>query len=96
MRHIAACRPWLDAELAVVRPKVVLCLGATAAKALLGSAFEVTRHRGQVFRVDGLKPLVATSVHPASILRARGDQERRAGVDAFVRDLEAVRRALER
>jgi uracil-DNA glycosylase len=66
--EIAACRPWLDAEIAAIKPKVVVCLGATAAQALLGKDFRVTQHRGE-FVESALAPHVAATVHPSSILR---------------------------
>jgi DNA polymerase len=96
MAHIVACRPWLDAELAVVRPEILVCLGATAAQAIAGRAFKVTERRGELVDVDGIDPLVAATVHPSSILRAPDDATRRVERDAFVRDLAAVRRALSR
>jgi DNA polymerase len=96
MAHIVACRPWLDAELAVVRPEILVCLGATAAQAIAGRAFKVTERRGELVDVDGIDPLVAATVHPSSILRAADDATRRVERDAFVRDLAAVRRALSR
>jgi uracil-DNA glycosylase family protein len=92
--EIAACRPWLDAELAVIKPKVVVCLGATAAQALLGRSFRVTRHRGELVRSD-LAPYVLATVHPSSLLRAPDDETRRRETEKFVRDLAKVRRALE-
>jgi uracil-DNA glycosylase family protein len=87
--EIAACRPWLDAELAVVKPDVLVALGATAAQALLGRGFRVTRERG--VPVDSeLAPNVVATVHPSSILRARDEAERREAYDAFVADLKVV------
>jgi DNA polymerase len=84
--EIAACFPWLEAELAVVRPQVLTCLGATAAQALLGKQFRVTQHRGEP--VDsGLAPVVIATVHPSSILRA---DDREAEFAAFVSDLKTV------
>jgi uracil-DNA glycosylase family protein len=91
--EISACRPWLDAELAVVKPKVLVCLGATAAQALLGKSFRVTRHRGEFVRSD-LAPYVMATVHPSSLLRAPDDATRRRETMKFVRDLEKVRSAL--
>ena len=87
--EIAACRPWLDAELAVVRPEVLVCLGATAARALLGPAFRVTRHRGEAVP-SALAPKVMATVHPSSILRAPDDASRRRERALFVRDLRAA------
>jgi uracil-DNA glycosylase family protein len=91
--EIAACRPWLDAELAAVKPKMLVCLGATAAQALLGRDFRVTRERGR-FVESPLAPLVAATVHPSSILRASDEEARRAAMDEFVRDLTKVAEAL--
>jgi uracil-DNA glycosylase len=92
--EIAACRPWLDAEVAVVRPSVIVCLGATAAQALLGRDFRVTRQRGEVVDsgYDGI-PAIAT-VHPSSILRAE-DEDRERELAAFVEDLAAIQRFVE-
>lgn len=83
-REVTACRPWLEAELAVIRPDLVVCLGATAAQSLLGPEFRVTRHRGEVFDRYGLK--VTATVHPSSILRADPDQ-REDQMAALVSDL---------
>jgi uracil-DNA glycosylase len=85
--EITACRPWLDAELAVVKPRVLVCLGATAAQALLGRTFRVTRVRGRPVE-SSLAPVVIATVHPSSILRAGEDRD--AEYSAFVSDLEAV------
>jgi uracil-DNA glycosylase family protein len=86
--EIAACRPWLDAELAVVKPEVLVCLGATAAQALLGRSFRVTRERGRPVDSD-LAPHVLATIHPSAILRA--DSESREGErKAFVDDLKVV------
>lgn len=93
--EVAACRPWLEAELAVIRPAALVCLGATAARALLGKDFKVTQHRGQV-RPGALAPLEMGTVHPSSILRATDDAARRRERELFVEDLRALRRALER
>jgi len=93
--EIAACRPWLDAEIAVVRPQVLVCLGATAAQALLGRAFKVSRQRG-VFVVSPLAPRVIATVHPSSLLRAPDDETRRLETARFVEDLKKVARALVR
>ena len=87
--EIAACRPWLDAELELVRPKVIVCLGATAAQALLGRKFRVTQQRGVPVE-SALAPYVIATVHPSSILRAEDEQSRREAYDEFVRDLRTV------
>ncbi len=90
-RHseIEACRPWLDAELQVVRPEVLVCLGASAAQALLGKDFRVTRDRGTLRKSD-LAPHVMATIHPASILRAPDPEAREQQRREFVRDLEKV------
>ena len=92
MAHISACKPWLEAEIETVKPKVVVCLGATAAQALMGKDFRVTKERGRIHEVEGLPPVTAT-VHPSSILRA-GDEEREEQMQAFVEDLKKVARSL--
>jgi DNA polymerase len=84
--EIAACRPWLDAEIALVKPRVIVCLGATAAQALLGKSFKVTAHRG-VFVPSPLAPRVLATVHPSSILRAPDEEARRTEMRRFVSDL---------
>jgi DNA polymerase len=87
--EIAACRPWLEAELEVVEPDVVVCLGATAAQALIGRDFRVSRQRGEL--VDSpLARYVLATVHPSSILRQRDDASREAEYAAFVEDLRVV------
>ena len=87
--EMAACRPWLDAELEVVGPDVVVCLGATAAQALIGRDFRVSRQRGEL--VDSaLARYVLATVHPSSILRQRDDASRQAEYAAFVEDLRVV------
>jgi uracil-DNA glycosylase family protein len=88
--EIAACRPWLDAELAVVEPRVLVCLGATAAQALLGRQFRVTRERGHPVESDLAEQVIAT-VHPSSILRS-DPQTREQEYAAFVEDLKVVAR----
>src|SRR5919106_1335437 len=90
--EMAACRPWLEAELAVVRPKVLVALGATAAQALLGRQFRVTRERG--VPVDSpLAPLVMATVHPSSILRA-DEEDKDDAMRALIDDLRALAREL--
>ncbi|HZR96039.1 MAG TPA: UdgX family uracil-DNA binding protein [Gaiellaceae bacterium] len=84
-----ACRPWLDAELAVVQPDVVVCLGATAAQTLLGKQFRVTKERGRWVESD-LAPHVTATIHPSAILRQRDDDARHREMDAFVADLKLV------
>ena len=93
--EIRACRPWLDAEIAVTRPDAIVCLGATAAQALLGPDFSVMRRRGQ-FIPSSLAPRVMATVHPSSILRARDDESRHQQKEAFIRDLKIVAREMKR
>ena len=87
--EIQACRPWLDAEIAVTKPYAVVCLGSTAAQALLGKTFRVTRQRGVFVRSD-LAPFVIATVHPSAILREPDGRARREQMQAFVRDLTLV------
>jgi uracil-DNA glycosylase family protein len=87
--EIFACRPWLEAEIAVVKPEVLVCLGATAAQALLGAAFRVTKQRGE-FIDSPLAPKVTATVHPSSILRAPDDDARRLETARFIADLKKV------
>ena len=91
--EITACLPWLQAEIAVVHPEAVVCLGSTAAQALLGRKFRVTQQRGE-FVTSPLARLVTATVHPSSILRAPDDETRRAERARFVEDLKKVARAL--
>ena len=92
--EIDACRPWLDEELRVVQPDALVPLGATAAKALLGSSFRVTKQRGQVIEDSGLAPIVVATIHPSAILRQRTDEERIAEREAFAADLAVVAQVL--
>jgi DNA polymerase len=87
--EIAACRPWLDSELAVVGPEVLVCLGATAAKALLGGEVRVTRDRGRFLKSD-LTPAVTVTVHPSSILRVHDAEERHEARRGLTADLRKV------
>jgi uracil-DNA glycosylase len=88
--ELAACRGWLDAELGFVAPRVLVPLGATAAQALLGRSFRVTRHRGEPIEGTGLAEYVVATVHPSSILRAPGEEARRQGRLDLVADLAVV------
>jgi DNA polymerase len=92
--EIRACRPWLDAELAVVRPRAVVCLGATAAQALLGKDFRVSTRRGELIHDSPLAPIVMATVHPSSVLRARDDASRKAELDRLIEDLTVLAGAL--
>jgi uracil-DNA glycosylase family protein len=91
--EMAACRPWLDAELAVVRPKVLVALGATAAQSLLGRQFRVTKQRGVPVESE-LAPYVVATVHPSSILRQETDEDRASAMKDFVADLKVVAKLL--
>ena len=91
--EIAACRPWLDTEVALVKPRIVVCLGATAAQALLGRQFRVTAHRG-AFVPSPLAPFVLATVHPSSILRAPDEEARHREMKQFTNDLRTAARAL--
>ena len=93
--EIQACRPWLDAEISVTRPQIIICLGASAAQALLGKEFSVTRQRGR-FVPSPLAPRVMATVHPSSILRAQDDNSRREQKQAFIRDLAIAARELQK
>jgi uracil-DNA glycosylase family protein len=90
--QIAACRPWFDEEVKVVKPKVIVCMGATAAQALLGRDFKVTQERGKVI-ARGEIPIIAT-VHPSSILRAPDEETRHSEMARFVEDLRVVARQI--
>jgi uracil-DNA glycosylase len=94
-REIAACRPWLDAELDLLKPEVVVCLGATAAQALIGKDFKVTQRRGELVESTLAKHVTAT-VHPSSILRAPDEQSRREVYTSFVADLKKIAKVIHR
>jgi DNA polymerase len=87
--HVAACRPWLDAELELVKPAALVCLGATAAQALLGPQVRVGRDRGRPMESD-LAELVTLTAHPSAILRERDEAAREAAMEEFVSDLHQV------
>ena len=91
--EVASCRPWLDAEIALVKPQALVCLGATAAQALLGRQFKVTAHRGELV-ASPLAPVVMATVHPSSLLRERDDGTRHREIGRFVDDLRKVARTL--
>lgn len=91
--EVEACKPWLEAELAVVKPEVLVLLGATAAQALLGRAFKVTKSRGVAF-ASRFAPITFATVHPSSLLRIPDPVERRAARALFQRDMELVAEAL--
>jgi uracil-DNA glycosylase len=87
--EIRACRPWLDTELALIKPRALVCLGATAAQALLGSGFRVSTGRGK-FVDSPLAPLVMATVHPSSVLRAQTDEDRHQAMEELVADLKGL------
>jgi uracil-DNA glycosylase len=91
--EINACRPWLEAEIALVKPQVIVALGATAAQALLGPKFLVTKQRGK-FLESTLAPYIMATVHPSSILRASDDETRRLEYRHFVNDLKKLARVM--
>src|ERR687896_992442 len=91
--EIEACKPWLDEELRVVDPHALVLLGATAAKALMGSSFRVTRHRGELLDSQ-LAPIVTATIHPSAILRQQDDASRSKEREAFAEDLRVVAKAL--
>jgi uracil-DNA glycosylase len=91
--EIEACRPWLEAELRAVKPRVLVCLGASAAQALLGKDFRVSRDRGKLIP-SPLAPQVIATVHPSSILRAQDDESRHTQMKAFIEDLKIVAQAI--
>lgn len=93
--EIDACKPWLEDELQVVKPEALVLLGATAAKALLGSSFRVTQHRGELLDLE-LAPIVTATIHPSAILRGPDDATRAEERAAFAEDLRVVAQALGR
>ena len=95
-KEIAACRPWLDAETVAVRPKLVVLMGATAAQAVLGTDFRVTRHRGEFIEAATPYPhQVTATVHPSSILCAPDEETRHQEMGRFIEDLRLVARRLQ-
>lgn len=93
--EVVACKPWLEAELALLRPAVIVCLGATAAQAVIGKEHRLLQERGKFF-THPMAEVVTATVHPSSILRAIDAEQRRTAYQAFVTDLKAVRRHLVR
>ena len=91
--EIGACRPWLEVEITLVKPRVLVCLGATAAQALLGRSFKVSQQRGTLVP-SPLAPVVSATVHPSSILRAPDDETRREEMRRFVKDLRTIAREM--
>jgi uracil-DNA glycosylase family protein len=95
MKQIHACRPWLDAELETVRPQLIVCLGATAAQALLGTDFRITQSHGEVQHLIGLPPIIAT-LHPSAILRARTEEDRERDTNILLSDLRRIPQLLKK
>jgi uracil-DNA glycosylase family protein len=91
--EVTACHPWIQTEIELVKPRVIVCLGSTAAQALIDPRFKVTQHRGEPVP-SPLAAVMMATVHPSSILRSPDDASRREAMDAFVRDLRAAARAL--
>jgi uracil-DNA glycosylase len=85
-REVKACRPWLESEIAVVKPRIIVCMGATAAQALLGPSFRLTRHRGEFIESEWALFLLAT-IHPSAVLRMPDSASRRAALEEFTRDI---------
>lgn len=94
--EIAACKPWFEAEVARIKPEVIVCLGATAAQAILGRNFKVTQSRGQPITSSPYAPVVIATVHPSSILRAPDDESRHEEMRKFIDDLKVVAGELKR
>jgi len=92
--EINACRPWLDAEIRAIHPSAIVCLGSTAAQAVIGPKFRVSIQRAQLVK-SPFAPIVTATVHPSSILRAPTDEGRRAEMERFIDDLKKIRAAIE-
>lgn len=92
-REIAACYQWLEREIETIAPKLIVCLGATAATTLLGRDFKVTTQRGKLIQRTGAQTVLAT-IHPSAVLRSRGAEEREAAYRGFAADLRQIKRAL--
>jgi len=86
MKEIHACRPWLEAELEIVRPELIICLGAVSAQSLLGSAYRITQSHGEIQQAEGFPPIIAT-LHPSAILRARTEEDRHSVTETLIGDL---------
>ena len=92
--EMKACRPWLDAELRVVKPQVVVCLGAVAAQSMLGPAFKLMQNRGKVLS-NGAAPHIVATIHPSAVLRAPDAEGRRAAYEMLVRDLKVAAKVIQ-
>jgi uracil-DNA glycosylase len=93
--EIEACKPWLEAEISVVKPQVIVCLGATASQVLLGKSFSVTRQRGELFQSE-FAPKVMATVHPSSLLRLTDEHDRRQQTERFIQDLRVAAQAIKK
>jgi uracil-DNA glycosylase len=93
-REIKACRPWLESEIAVVKPKVIVCMGASAAQSLLGASFRLTQHRGEFIAASGWAPWVLATMHPSAILRMPDEFSRRRAMEELTADLVLVSQRL--
>lgn len=89
--EIRACRPWLEAEINLIQPRIIVCLGATAAQSIFGNTYRLTKERGEFVR-NSWAPHVTSTVHPSSVLRAPDEEQRHAEYAKFVADLKRVRR----
>ena len=92
-REITACRPWLEAEIALIDPAIIVCLGATASQSLMGNKFRLTQHRGEVIKTDR-GPLLVATTHPSAVLRAPDPEARRDARAAMLADLKVVAKKL--
>ncbi|MCU1336525.1 MAG: transcriptional regulator, Fis family [Bryobacterales bacterium] len=93
--EINACRPWLEAEISVIKPKIIVCLGATAAQAILGRTYRLTKERGK-FTQHEWAPYVSATIHPSAILRAPDEEQRHQQFQDFVADLKQIKNKLQR
>jgi DNA polymerase len=93
--EILACRPWLEAEIEAVKPCLIVCLGATAAQSLLGSAFRITAQRGKPVYDTEWAEIVGATIHPSAVLRTRTSEERRKALSEMIEDLRKLKRALD-
>ena len=94
-REVAACRPWLETELTLIKPKMVICLGATAAQSLMGPAFRITKQRGEIFSDTPWAPWLMATMHPSAILRIPEDDLRQRARAEFIEDLRKAARQIE-
>jgi uracil-DNA glycosylase family protein len=91
--EIGACRPWLEAEISLIKPRIIVCLGATAAQSLLGSAYRLTKEHGK-FTTHAWAPYVTATIHPSAVLRAPDEEQRHQQYQDLVADLKQVKRRL--